>query len=449
MNHQLWLAEPEFIAKYVEKIENATPEQMQAASDMFDNVKLPKIMTIADGEAIIKITGVLSRTGPSPIEKFFGFKGTAFNDIIASLQIAQDDPSVNIVRLAMNTPGGTVDGTDETFQAILAARKHKKVIAENYDMIASAGYWLAVAAEKITAMSPAAETGSIGVVVVGADFSKAYEKIGIRIVRIVSKSAPDKAPDIGKKSGVSIIQERVDAIERVFLERVSQGRRVTVEHIKENFGQGGLLIAQDVEDKPGALSVGMIDAIISPTKPVTGNNQGGASVLHSNESADLLTVDNAERNEPAKTANQKERGKIMQNLSAFLAENPAAKAEFDAKISEAKNAGIQSGTTKIEARIKKVIPHLVADSAYPNAIKGLAIKVLTGETTTEALEATVTMYDAQREEEAARAAETETTKQGETPASQQATVSEDEVINDEAGLQASIARVKEAIGGGK
>ncbi len=449
MNHQLWLAEPEYIAKYVEKIENATPEQIQAANDMFGNAELPKIMIIADGEAVIKITGVLSRTGPSPICRFFGCEGTAFNDIIESLQIAQADPDVNIIRLAMNTPGGTVDGTDATFQAILRAGKHKKVIAENHDMVASAGYWLAVAAEKITAMSPAAETGSIGVVVVGVDISKALEDMGIKIVTIVSKSAPNKVTDVGKKSGRDVLQKRVDDTERVFLERVSQGRGVSVEHIKNNFGQGGLVIAQDVEDKPGALSVGMIDAIESPTKPVTGNNQGGASALHSNESADLLTVDNVERKESAKTANQKGKEKIMQILSAFLAENPAAKAEFEAKISEAKNAGIQSGTKTITDRIKKVLPHLAVDSVYPNAIKGLALKVLNGESSVDALDAVVAMHDAQKEEEAAAAAGKETDGLTETPPSQQATTSEDEVINDEAGLQASAARVKEVTGGGK
>jgi ClpP class serine protease len=426
---------------YVERIENATTEQIQAANDMFSNTELPNIMTIANGEAVIKIEGVLSRTGPSPIARFFGFNGTGFNDIIESLQIAQEDPEVNVIRLSMNTPGGTVDGTDETFQAIMEARKTKPVIAENHDMIASAGYWIASAADKITAMSPAAETGSIGVVVVGADFSKAYEKIGIKIVKIVSKSAPDKAPDIGKKEGVAVIQDRVDAIERVFLERVSQGRGVSVEHIKENFGQGGLLIAQDVENKPGALSVGMIDAITAPTKPVTVQNQGGASSLHSNESNDLSTVDNAERNKTAKTTKHEREEKSM-DLQTFLSENPAAKAEFEAKISEARNAGNQSGRKTVTDRINKVLPHLAVDSNYPKAIKELCLKVLSGESPPETLDACVTMHDAKKEEAAANAAEEETANQAETPPSQQVAIVQGGSIDSPDDLDAEAARIR-------
>ena len=66
---------------YLSKTENATPEQMKAAEEMYSGKESPEILSIAGEKAFISVTGPLSRTGPTWIDKFFGFGGTAYNDI--------------------------------------------------------------------------------------------------------------------------------------------------------------------------------------------------------------------------------------------------------------------------------------------------------------------------------------------------------------------------------
>lgn len=277
---QLWLAEPNFLARYLGKLENATAEEIQAATDLFGEVELPSILVIEGEEAIISITGPLSKTGPSWLARLFGFGGTAYNDIIESLKIAQENPTIKKIRLIMDTPGGEVKGTDDVFQAVQAAKKEKLVIAENHGMIASGGYWIASAASQIIATSPAAETGSIGVYFAALDFTKMMEKDGVKLVVIRSKNAPDKYPEISKKDGRDIIQERINAIERIFISRVAEGRGVAIEHIQNNFGQGGVLIAQDPDNSnPDALSVGMIDAVDAKIKVGGSSTGNGPSAI--------------------------------------------------------------------------------------------------------------------------------------------------------------------------
>ncbi len=264
---QLWLAEPNFLINYLGKLENASAEEIQAAADLFGEAELPNILTIEGEEAIISITGPLSRTGPGFLARLFGFGGTAYNDIIESLKIAQEDPIVKKIRLIMDTPGGEVKGTDDVFQAVQAAKKIKPVIAENHGMLASGGYWIASAATQIVATSPSNETGSIGIIATALDLTKMREKDGIKLIVLTSKNAPDKAQDMTKKSGRDSVQERINALERVFISRIAEGRGVTIEHIQQNFGQGAVLIAQDPDNSnPDALSVGMIDAVDAKIK---------------------------------------------------------------------------------------------------------------------------------------------------------------------------------------
>lgn len=277
---QLWLAEPNFLVNYLGKLENASAQEIQVATDLFGEAELPSILTIEGEEAIITITGPMSRTGPSFLARLFGFGGTAYNDIIESLKLAQENQIVKKIRLIMDTPGGEVNGTDDVFQAVQAAKKEKPVIAENHGLMASGGYWIASAATRIIATSPSNETGSIGVIAAALDFTKMLERDGIKRIVLTSKNAPDKAPDISKKEGRDLIQERIDALERVFISRIAEGRGVSIEHVQQNFGQGALLIAQDPDNSnPDALSVGMIDAVDAKIKVGGSSTGNGPSAI--------------------------------------------------------------------------------------------------------------------------------------------------------------------------
>lgn len=301
---QILAMDPTFAASYLEAIENASTEERAAALDRFDNAVTPDVLSLSEGgtEAIITIAGPLSPKGPGPIARFFGFDGTAYNDVIAAAKMIEANPSIKRVRLHMDTPGGTVNGMDQARQAVKSlVDSGREVIAENHGMIASAGYHIATAATRIEAMSALAKTGSIGVIIAGFDYSKAEEKYGIKRVRIVSKNAPDKQPDPTTAHGLEVLQEQVDAVERVFIAATAEGRNTTTQDVIDNFGRGGILIAQDPDpSKPDAVSVGMIDAVRNNGNIIAAVNGGGeASEIETQQEGAIMDLNQLKAEHPA------------------------------------------------------------------------------------------------------------------------------------------------------
>jgi len=272
---EIYALQESYARAYLEAIENASVEERTAAVTVYGRQAPPDIFSISEdgSEAYINISGVLSQEGPSPIAKFFGFGGTGYKHIIEAAQLIGEDNNIKTVKLRMNTPGGSVNGMDQARQAIKSLTKDKTVIAENHGLIASAGYYLASAANKIEAISPLAQTGSIGVVIAGLDYSKAMENVGVKQIKIVSRNAPDKQPDPNTKHGESVLQAEADAMERVFIQKVAEGRGTTTEDVIQNFGKGGLLIAQDPDpNTPDATKVGMIDGLSGNAGAVDGED---------------------------------------------------------------------------------------------------------------------------------------------------------------------------------
>jgi len=262
---ELYAIQKNYAVSYLEKLENATLDEHNAARAAFGSDEPATIVARSDAgnEATISIVGPLSPTGPSPLARFFGFGGTGYNEIVAAADSLATDPSIESVRLLMDTPGGSVSGMDAAHQSIKNLASKKTVVAENHGLLASAGYYLATAATKIKAMSPLAITGSIGIILAGIDTTDMLARDGIKRIRIVSVNAPNKQPDPATSQGRGVIQEGVDAMERIFIDTIAKGRDTTDKDVIDNFGKGGELVAQDPDpEKPDALLVGMIDSVM-------------------------------------------------------------------------------------------------------------------------------------------------------------------------------------------
>lgn len=448
--NQIFAAEKTFILEYLNRTINATSEELQAAFDMFDGKELPDILSIEGDTAIIKIEGILSKNGPSWIARFFGFGGTAYTDIIESIEIIKADEAVKNVILEMNTPGGSVNGVDEVYIGIKNLAKSKKVTAENHGLVASAGYWIASAASKIVAIGPAVETGSIGVIITAIDDTEWLKEMGLKRVRIVSENAPKKAPDISKKSGLNILQDRVDALERIFIKRIADGRKLTEEHVREKFGRGAVLIADDPdESKDDALNVEMIDSVVNRIgKSVPDadddidddtDDENEVKKNHDSDALDIIGVAAIHTNKPklseyeqyiaslkigktpavagenisgdAEDINQEV---ISMTLKEIMASDPVVKAEVDALLATERTAGLEEGRAEIQTRIDAVVP-FIGNKSYPG-IDALAKEVLSGKSDVAALKGAVTAYDMLKETDNSEAAEEESAKTGEIPA---------------------------------
>jgi ClpP class serine protease len=215
---------------------------------------------IEDGVAHIPVVGELSEK-PNISASLFGQDQTTYGSIIDNIAKAENDLMVEKAIFHFDTPGGTVAGADQTAMAIRNMKKPTE--AHVHNMSASAGYLLAAQTGKIIAMTPMAELGSIGVAAEIIDKSGMDEKAGIKRHVIVSTGAENKRIDPATKAGQDKIRERINETHKVFVRRVAEGRGVSEETVRENFGKGGLLIASK------ALEAGMIDGIMDGAKLIT------------------------------------------------------------------------------------------------------------------------------------------------------------------------------------
>lgn len=201
-----------------------------------------------DGTAHIPIVGGLT-PAVSPCGSLAGEAETEYGFIQSAVNAAEADPRVARARFDIDSPGGDVHGLDETAQAIASMTKP----TESYvgSMAASAAYFLASQTDRIVAASPMSQIGSIGILM----RVKEDKGDGVKDWRFVSSGAPKKRPDLSTDEGRAVIQERVDAMHDVFVRRVSEGRGVSEDSVRSDFGQGGILLAEK------ACEVGMIDAV--------------------------------------------------------------------------------------------------------------------------------------------------------------------------------------------
>jgi ClpP class serine protease len=400
-----------FLERYLKEKASATAADMQAITGLWDKpIVLPgtqeavdKIYSLDGDTAHIAIEGPLSPEGPDIWDLFWGYGGASYRDIAAALDRAKNDLQVKSVVLDINSPGGSIDGVDQTWQAIRSVGK--PITTRAGGLLASAAYWLACGTDKIYAADPTSEIGSIGVLVATYDWSKWEEKIGIKEIVITSTRAPDKAPDPATKQGRDTIRSRLDALERIFYSRVSEGRGVSTEHIAAHFGKGGLLVAADPSpEHEDAIRSGMIDGL----------SAGGYFDLTLNAAAAGVppTVRNPSSegtNTPAQ-AGKKQEGQTM-NLSEFLAANPAAVTEVEALKAKAKAEGQEEMSAEQSARISRVMG-VITSEAYPANIKALAGDVLAGKKGIDAFDAAVAVYDSEVERRKSEAAQAETATTG-------------------------------------
>lgn len=205
------------------------------------------------GVAIIPVYGVLVPRA-NMMSDMSG--GTSFDRLTALLRQALGTSSITTIVLDVDSPGGNVAGATEFAREVLKARAKKPVIAIANYLMASAAYWIASCATEIVA-SPSASVGSIGVLTIHEDLSKAMEMDGVKQTFISAgkyKTEGNDTEPLGKDAA-DFMQHRVDEAYGQFVGDISRGRGVPVADVRGGYGQGRTLSAQE------ALGLGMIDKI--------------------------------------------------------------------------------------------------------------------------------------------------------------------------------------------
>ena len=309
-----------------------------------------------NGIGHIYIHGPLSNNGPDMFDHMLGLGGTSYQEIINGINKAEDD-GVKELFFHFDTPGGEVGIVDKVWNRVKSTKLKTTAIADG--MIASAGYYIASATDKIVSSSPSFEIGSIGVIISTYGIKGYLEKDGIKEITLRSSNAYRKAPDIETEEGQQEYIERIDATERLFIKRVSTGRGVSENNVIKNFGNGAVFQSQDVDkEKPSALKIGLIDEV----------KQGFRQSFESKKKGLEMTV-------------KKDDKSIEETVLVTKKEPVVNDNEFALGI--------------------------IKNGAYPKAINSLAADVLAGTHEKNALVAAVAAIDASREEESSEIAKIE------------------------------------------
>jgi signal peptide peptidase SppA len=208
--------------------------------------------------ALISVSGPLTPRG--------SWFGSSLSGIAAQVARAASDPDVAAIILDIDSPGGTVAGTAEAAAAVADAATKKPVCACVNTLAASAAYWIASQASEIV-MTPSADVGSIGAMVMHVDYGKALEDAGINVTMIRSEQSPKKneAHPFGPLSedAKANLQSRVNDAGADFIRAVASGRKVTQAKVKDEFGQGRMFGARDALARGMADRIGTLDQVIS------------------------------------------------------------------------------------------------------------------------------------------------------------------------------------------
>ncbi len=213
-----------------------------------------KSYQVIDGVAVLELSGPIARRMNLIMQISGGTSSELFRrDFLQAI----DDPTVSAVVMAINSPGGTVDGTQELADTIYAQRGKKPVVALAEGTMASAAYWIGAAADAIYMSDATAMVGSIGVVASHVDVSKAEEMAGQKTTEITAgrykRIASEYEPLTSE--GRAEIQAKVDALYAVFVDSVATYRGVSVEDVLTRMADGKVFVGKE------AMEAGMVDGV--------------------------------------------------------------------------------------------------------------------------------------------------------------------------------------------
>lgn len=232
---------------------------------------------------VLPVLGILSPRAHM-VQDISGPGGTSTEALGIALHQAAENPNISAVVLDVNSPGGSVFGLEELAQRIHAVRaKGKPVVAVANSLAASAAYWIASQADELV-VAPGGQVGSIGVIAYHDDISKAAEQKGVRRTFITAGRFKAEGNEFEPLSSEAreAMQGKVDAYYGMFVRAVASGRRTTQTDVRENYGEGRLVLASE------AVKLGMADregTLLETLERLGARAAGGSGQLaESNES---------------------------------------------------------------------------------------------------------------------------------------------------------------------
>lgn len=198
--------------------------------------------------AVVTLHGAIvsGRGGPQPLP--FGRSNAGADTIAAALREAAANDDVAAVVLRVDSPGGSVSGSETVWREVIRTRESgKPVVASMGAVAASGGYYVSMAADEIVA-NAATITGSIGVITGKFVSRELKDKLGVGSDSVRTNANADawstNAPFTDEQQ--ARVEAEADLIYTDFVERAADGRKLSVETM-ETLARGRVWTGADAK----------------------------------------------------------------------------------------------------------------------------------------------------------------------------------------------------------
>jgi len=191
---------------------------------------------------------------------------------------ADNNPEVDAIMLDIDSPGGTVDGTEALGDIVKNTKK--PITAFVNGMMASAALWIGSNADKIIASTPNDQIGSIGVMISFADMKPYWEKQGIKFHSINADQSSDKnkiLADALKGNYDSLKKEMLNPLASAFIDKVKENRpNVSDKHLTGKMFFAKEVVSTLIDD------IGNFDYAVQETINLINNNNKNLKAMSEN-----------------------------------------------------------------------------------------------------------------------------------------------------------------------
>jgi protease IV len=191
--------------------------------------------------------------------------------IAAALREAVADESVCAIVLRVDSPGGSVTGSETVWREVVRARAAgKPVVASMGAVAASGGYYVAMAADEIVA-NPGTITGSIGVVTGKLVAAELKGRLGVGSDGVRTNSNADawsvNAPFTEDQH--ALVEAEADLFYADFIQRVADGRDLSVDEV-DGVARGRVWTGADAAERGLVDELGGLRTAIRRAKVLSG-----------------------------------------------------------------------------------------------------------------------------------------------------------------------------------
>lgn len=212
-----------------------------------------------EGVALIQVQGTLVQK-LGCLRPYSGMTG--YDGIRQNLLTAIADPKVRAIVLDIDSPGGEVAGCFDLVDTIYQARGSKPIWSILNESAYSAGYAIASAADKVI-VPRTGGTGSVGVISMHVDFSKALSDSGltVTIISFGDRKADGAAEIPLSDEALFRFQSDIDFMGELFVSTVARNRSLAPDQVRAT--QAGTFLGQIGVDE------GLADAVMPPDAAIS------------------------------------------------------------------------------------------------------------------------------------------------------------------------------------